>query len=100
MRSYPGPTDLEFSELGPREVQLSWTGPTRPVLQYRVVFHSAEGQSPQEVRDGQNCLIYKTLRLWSSRTLVLGKKLVSTCSYLVVLAVSDLICVASVFRWL
>uniref|UniRef100_A0A8C7MSH0 Uncharacterized protein n=1 Tax=Oncorhynchus kisutch TaxID=8019 RepID=A0A8C7MSH0_ONCKI len=46
---YPSPTDLEFSELGPREVQLSWTGPTRPVLQYRVVFHSAEGQSPQEV---------------------------------------------------
>ncbi|XP_041702146.2 collagen alpha-1(XX) chain [Coregonus clupeaformis] len=47
--SYPSPTNLEFSELGPREVQLSWTGPTRPVLQYRVVFHSAEGQSPQEV---------------------------------------------------
>ncbi|XP_029520281.1 collagen alpha-1(XX) chain isoform X1 [Oncorhynchus nerka] len=46
---YPSPTDLEFSELGPREVQLSWTGPTRPVLQYRVVFHSAEGRSPQEV---------------------------------------------------
>lgn len=64
---YPSPTDLEFSELGPREVQLSWTGPTRPVLQYRVVFHSAEGQSPQEVRDGQNVLmnvcIYKSLQL-------------------------------------
>ncbi|KAL1021207.1 hypothetical protein UPYG_G00010170 [Umbra pygmaea] len=47
--SYPSPTDLEFSELGPREVRLSWTGPGRPVLQYRVVFHSAEGPSPQEV---------------------------------------------------
>ncbi|XP_071783683.2 collagen alpha-1(XX) chain [Centroberyx gerrardi] len=50
--SYPSPTDLRFSELGSREVRLHWTGPVspaRPVQQYRVVFHSAEGQSPQEV---------------------------------------------------
>ncbi|XP_019907166.2 collagen alpha-1(XIV) chain isoform X2 [Esox lucius] len=47
--SYPSPTDMEFSELGPREVRLGWTRPGRPVLQYRVVFHSAEGPSPQEV---------------------------------------------------
>uniref|UniRef100_A0A667Z5L8 Collagen, type XIV, alpha 1b n=1 Tax=Myripristis murdjan TaxID=586833 RepID=A0A667Z5L8_9TELE len=50
--SYPSPTDLRFSELGSREVRLYWTGPaspSRPVQQYRVVFHSAEGQSPQEV---------------------------------------------------
>ncbi|XP_071396363.1 collagen alpha-1(XX) chain, partial [Centroberyx affinis] len=49
--SYPSPTDLRFSELGSREVRLHWTGPVspaRPVQQYRVVFHSAEGQSPQE----------------------------------------------------
>lgn len=45
MLYYPSPTDLEFSELGPREVLLSWTGPARPVLQYRVVLDSAEGKS-------------------------------------------------------
>ncbi|XP_028849272.1 solute carrier family 35 member C2 [Denticeps clupeoides] len=47
--SYPSPTDLLFSELGSREVRLSWTGPARPLRQYRVVFHSAEGSKPQEV---------------------------------------------------
>lgn len=47
--SYPSPTDLRYSELGPKEVRLSWTGPGRVVQQYRVVFHSSEGQSPQEV---------------------------------------------------
>ncbi|KAJ8016527.1 hypothetical protein DPEC_G00008170 [Dallia pectoralis] len=47
--SYPGPTDMVFSELGPREVRVGWTRPGRPVQQYRVVFHSAEGASPQEV---------------------------------------------------
>ncbi|XP_076840731.1 solute carrier family 35 member C2 isoform X2 [Brachyhypopomus gauderio] len=45
----PGPTDLRYSELGPRDVRLSWTGPHRTAMQYRVVFHSSEGQSPQEV---------------------------------------------------
>lgn len=48
--SHPGPTDLRFSELGSREVQLHWTNPTKPVRQHRVVYHSAEGQTPQEVR--------------------------------------------------
>ncbi|KAG8002937.1 Collagen alpha-1(XX) chain, partial [Nibea albiflora] len=47
--SYPSPTDLRFSELGSREVKLHWTNPAKPVQQYRVVYHSAEGQSPQEV---------------------------------------------------
>ncbi|XP_053499164.1 collagen alpha-1(XX) chain [Ictalurus furcatus] len=47
--SYPSPIDLRYSELGPKEVRLSWTGPGRVVQQYRVVFHSSEGQSPQEV---------------------------------------------------
>ncbi|KAI4901523.1 hypothetical protein NFI96_033440 [Prochilodus magdalenae] len=47
--SYPSPTDLQYSELGPKEVRVSWTGPSRVVQQYRVVFHSSEGQSPQEV---------------------------------------------------
>ncbi|KAM9351295.1 collagen alpha-1(XX) chain-like [Symphorus nematophorus] len=47
--SYPTPTDLRFSELGSREVKLHWTNPAKPVQQYRVVYHSAEGQSPQEV---------------------------------------------------
>ncbi|KAM3617369.1 uncharacterized protein V6R79_005295 [Siganus canaliculatus] len=47
--SYPSPTDLRFSELGSREVLLHWTNPAKPVQQYRVVYHSAEGQSPQEV---------------------------------------------------
>lgn len=49
--SYPSPTDLRFSELGSREVKLHWTNPAKPVQQYRVVYHSAEGQSPQEVRN-------------------------------------------------
>lgn len=48
--SYPSPTDLRFSELGSREVKLHWTNPAKPVQQYRVVYHSAEGQSPEEVR--------------------------------------------------
>ncbi|XP_061592845.1 collagen alpha-1(XX) chain [Cololabis saira] len=47
--SYPSPSDLRFSRLGSREVTLHWTNPPKPVQQYRVVFHSAEGQSPQEV---------------------------------------------------
>ncbi|XP_061780599.1 collagen alpha-1(XX) chain [Nerophis lumbriciformis] len=47
--SYPSPTDLRFSELGSREVTLHWTNPAKPVQQYRVVYHSAEGQSAQEV---------------------------------------------------
>lgn len=47
--SYPSPTDLRFSELGSRDVKLHWTNPAKPVQQYRVVYHSAEGQNPQEV---------------------------------------------------
>lgn len=47
--SYPSPTDLRFSNLGSREVKLHWTNPTKQVQQYRVVYHSAEGQTPQEV---------------------------------------------------
>lgn len=47
---YPSPTDLRFSALGSRGVMLHWTNPSQPVQQYRVVYHSAEGQNPQEVR--------------------------------------------------
>ncbi|XP_053280243.1 collagen alpha-1(XX) chain isoform X3 [Pleuronectes platessa] len=47
--SYPSPTDLRFSDLGSREVKLHWTNPAQPIQQYRVVYHSAEGQRPQEV---------------------------------------------------
>ncbi|KAM9829193.1 collagen alpha-1(XX) chain isoform X2 [Syngnathus typhle] len=47
--SYPSPTDLRFSNLGSREVMLHWTNPAKPVQQFRVVYHSAEGQNPQEV---------------------------------------------------
>ncbi|KAJ8378196.1 hypothetical protein AAFF_G00244840, partial [Aldrovandia affinis] len=47
--SYPSPTDFSFSDLGSREVRLSWSAPPRAVVQYRVVYHSSEGQSPQEV---------------------------------------------------
>ncbi|KAI4824621.1 hypothetical protein KUCAC02_013120 [Chaenocephalus aceratus] len=47
--SYPSPSDLRFSQLGSREVQLHWTNPAEAVQQFRVVYHSAEGQSPQEV---------------------------------------------------
>ncbi|KAM7410812.1 hypothetical protein PAMA_020988 [Pampus argenteus] len=47
--SYPSPADLRFSDLGSREVKLHWTNPAKPVQQYRVVYHSTEGQSPQEV---------------------------------------------------
>lgn len=49
--SYPSPADLRFSDLGSREVKLHWTNPAKSVQQYRVVYHSAEGQSPQEVRN-------------------------------------------------
>lgn len=49
--TYPSPTDLRFSQLGSREVKLHWSNPAKPVQQYRVVYHSAEGQSPQEVRN-------------------------------------------------
>lgn len=49
--SYPSPTDLRFSELGSREVKLHWINPAKQVQQYRVVYHSAEGQRPQEVRN-------------------------------------------------
>jgi len=48
--SYPSPTDLRFSDLGSRDVKLHWINPAKPVQQYRVVYHSAEGQSPHEVR--------------------------------------------------
>ncbi|XP_072222728.1 collagen alpha-1(XX) chain [Leuresthes tenuis] len=47
--SYPSPTDLRFSDLGSRDVKLHWINPAKPVQQYRVVYHSAEGQSPHEV---------------------------------------------------
>ncbi|XP_056277924.1 collagen alpha-1(XX) chain isoform X2 [Pseudoliparis swirei] len=47
--SYPSPTDLRFSDLGSREVRLHWINPSQPVGQHRVVYHSAEGPSPQEV---------------------------------------------------
>ncbi|XP_041860726.1 collagen alpha-1(XIV) chain isoform X2 [Melanotaenia boesemani] len=47
--SYPSPTNLRFSELASREVKLHWTNPTKAVQLYRVVYHSAEGQTPQEV---------------------------------------------------
>ncbi|KAG7519665.1 collagen alpha-1(XX) chain isoform X1 [Solea senegalensis] len=47
--TYPSPSDLRFSELGSREVKLHWTNPAKAVQQYRVVYHSAEGQRPQEV---------------------------------------------------
>uniref|UniRef100_H2L986 Collagen, type XIV, alpha 1b n=1 Tax=Oryzias latipes TaxID=8090 RepID=H2L986_ORYLA len=43
------PADLRFSQLGSREVKLHWTNPAKPVQQYRVVYHSTEGPSPQEV---------------------------------------------------
>ncbi|XP_068194637.1 collagen alpha-1(XX) chain isoform X2 [Antennarius striatus] len=48
-RSYLSPTDLRFSGLGSREVTLHWTNPPEAVQQHRVVYHSAEGQSPHEV---------------------------------------------------
>uniref|UniRef100_A0A3P9I4N0 Uncharacterized protein n=1 Tax=Oryzias latipes TaxID=8090 RepID=A0A3P9I4N0_ORYLA len=46
---FPSPADLRFSQLGSREVKLHWTNPAKPVQQYRVVYHSTEGPSPQEV---------------------------------------------------
>ncbi|XP_055366271.1 collagen alpha-1(XIV) chain isoform X2 [Betta splendens] len=47
--SHPSPTDLRFSKLGSKDVKLHWTNPALPVKQYRVVYHGAEGPSPQEV---------------------------------------------------
>ena len=61
--SYPSPTDLRFSELGSREVKLHWTNPAKPVQQYRVVYHSAEGQSPQEVRNA-NLTSHELYHVW------------------------------------
>lgn len=46
---YPSPTDLRFSDLGSREVRLKWANPAQPVQQYRVVYHSSDSQTPQEV---------------------------------------------------
>uniref|UniRef100_A0A3P9LHL8 Uncharacterized protein n=1 Tax=Oryzias latipes TaxID=8090 RepID=A0A3P9LHL8_ORYLA len=46
---FPSPADLRFSQLGSREVKLHWSNPAKPVQQYRVVYHSTEGPSPQEV---------------------------------------------------
>uniref|UniRef100_A0A3Q3IV05 Collagen, type XIV, alpha 1b n=1 Tax=Monopterus albus TaxID=43700 RepID=A0A3Q3IV05_MONAL len=63
--SYPSPTDLRFSDLGSREVKLHWTNPAKPVQQYRVVYHSAEGQSPQEVRN-VSCKTSSDVSLFSS----------------------------------
>lgn len=51
--SFPSPTDFRFSELSSREVKLHWTNPAGPVQQYRVVYHSAEDQNPQEVRNSR-----------------------------------------------
>ncbi|XP_063064031.1 collagen alpha-1(XX) chain [Engraulis encrasicolus] len=47
--SYPSPTELRFSQLGSREVRLNWTPPPRPVNQYRVVYHSTQSNTPQEL---------------------------------------------------
>lgn len=47
--SYPSPTDLQYLGLGSREVRLRWTVPTKSPQQYRVVYHTAEGQSLKEV---------------------------------------------------
>uniref|UniRef100_A0A3B5B937 Uncharacterized protein n=1 Tax=Stegastes partitus TaxID=144197 RepID=A0A3B5B937_9TELE len=64
--SYPSPTDLRFSELGSRSVKLHWINPAKAVQQYRVVYHSAEGQSPQEVRHTPSTVLLDGL---SSQTL-------------------------------
>uniref|UniRef100_A0A673LJ90 Collagen alpha-1(XX) chain-like n=1 Tax=Sinocyclocheilus rhinocerous TaxID=307959 RepID=A0A673LJ90_9TELE len=47
--SYPSPTDLQYVGLGSREVRLRWTVPSKRPQQYRVVYHTAEGQSLKEV---------------------------------------------------
>ncbi|KTG39049.1 hypothetical protein cypCar_00022203 [Cyprinus carpio] len=47
--SYPSPTDLQYVGLGSREVRLRWTIPSKSPQQYRVVYHTAEGQSLKEV---------------------------------------------------
>ncbi|MBN3321774.1 COEA1 protein, partial [Atractosteus spatula] len=47
--TFPGPTNLLFSEVKSREFRMSWSPPSRPVHKYRVVYHSAEGENPQEV---------------------------------------------------
>ncbi|KAK9954343.1 hypothetical protein ABG768_016418 [Culter alburnus] len=47
--SYPSPTDLQYVGLGSREVRLRWTAPSKGPQQYRVVYHTAEGQSLKEV---------------------------------------------------
>uniref|UniRef100_A0A3Q3X6C0 Solute carrier family 35 member C2 n=1 Tax=Mola mola TaxID=94237 RepID=A0A3Q3X6C0_MOLML len=66
--SYPSPTVLRFSELGSREVKFHWTNPAQQVEQYRVVYHNAEGQNPQEVvLDGSESSVL--LKGLSSQTL-------------------------------
>lgn len=44
-----GPTGLRFSDVSSRGVRLSWTSPRQPVLQYRLVYLSAESRDVQEV---------------------------------------------------
>ncbi|XP_066558755.1 collagen alpha-1(XX) chain [Amia ocellicauda] len=44
-----GPTNLAFFEVNSRDFKVSWSPPPQPVHRYRVVYHSAEGGSPQEV---------------------------------------------------
>ncbi|TRY96648.1 hypothetical protein DNTS_024262 [Danionella cerebrum] len=46
---YPSPTDLQYVGLGSREVRLHWTIPSRIPQQYRLVYHTAEGQGLKEV---------------------------------------------------
>ncbi|XP_021329303.2 solute carrier family 35 member C2 isoform X3 [Danio rerio] len=47
--SFPSPTDLQYVGLGSRELRLRWTVPSRNPQQYRVVYHTAEGQSLNEL---------------------------------------------------
>lgn len=57
--SYPSPTDLQYVELGSREVRLRWTPPHKGPQQYRVVYHTSEGQSLKEVSNRQTQKINK-----------------------------------------
>uniref|UniRef100_A0A8C1YP14 Uncharacterized protein n=1 Tax=Cyprinus carpio TaxID=7962 RepID=A0A8C1YP14_CYPCA len=55
--SYPSPTDLQYVGLGSREVRLRWTIPSKSPQQYRVVYHTAEGQSLKEVSQVSDTLL-------------------------------------------
>nr|XP_055043483.1 collagen alpha-1(XX) chain isoform X2 [Misgurnus anguillicaudatus] len=47
--SYPRPTDLQYESVGSREARLRWIPPSKTPKQYRLVYHTSEGQGLKEM---------------------------------------------------